>query len=132
MADCPSCGKKIGLLIKVNCRSCGETYCSDCGDLYLAEIGTNQVNDNNGNPRPHHYAVNKKMCKICLKNLETKAVYEAEKANPYGYCSTCGLDAAPTKYKLCQTEKARFEYPNEAAFNVDMLCLEAYCPSARN
>lgn len=128
MADCPSCGKKIGLLIKIKCKSCGKTYCNECGGHYLAEIGTNQVNDNNGNPHTQHHAVNRKVCKTCLNDLETKVVSEAEKVNPYGYCPTCGLDAAPTKFKLSQTETAKFEYPNETVFNADMLCLEAYCP----
>lgn len=127
MAQCPGCGKKIGLVFKINCSSCGVKYCTDCGDKFLA--GTNvEKTTENGNTVLKNVPVMVAKCKNCLAKQEAGLVTAAEKANPFGFCPACGLEDVPTKYRLNQEYAVKFDFPNGDTFTPRMLSLEAYCP----
>ncbi|WP_446787306.1 hypothetical protein [Macellibacteroides fermentans] len=92
------------------------------------KISTAIIHDNKGRPYSHHYDVPVSVCTHCQTEINLKAVSDAEKSNPYGFCVTCGLETAPTKYRINRSEKIKLEFPEKKALNVDMFCLEAYCP----
>ncbi len=128
MADCPNCGKKIGFLIKTNCKSCGIKYCNDCGEQYGSGIGSKTEKDTEGRPFTEHFAFKSSICKPCITRLESMVTTEAHGTNPYGACPACGYDSSPTKYRFSLDEKVNFAFPNENGFTIPMLCLQAYCP----
>ena len=127
MAQCPNCDKKIGILIKTNCKRCGTKYCNDCGNNYGSGIAERTVNDNEGKPHLEHWVPKQTLCVRCTKAMELRLVAEAMGSNPFGACPACGYDTSPTKFWLGM-EGAAFKFPGQPTTYSNMLCLKAFCP----
>ncbi len=127
MAQCPNCDKKIGMLIKTNCKRCGTKYCHDCGSDLASGIAERTSYDNENKPFTEQFILKQKLCIPCIKAMEVRMVGDAMKANPFGACPACGYDSSPTKFMLDQ-EGAAFKLNGKPTTSVSMLCLKAYCP----